>query len=322
MGHHRLIARLCGFLLAIAAGAASPQDYPARPIRFIVPYAVGGTIDAISRIITQRLSERLRQPVVVDNRPGGDSLVGTDAIAKAVPDGYTIGFTSSGAVSLLPHTRRNVTYNLARDFTHIAQFADGQFALTVNPGVAASTVAELVALARSRPGHLSYASASEAGHVTGEMFKLATGIDLLHVPYKGGAPATTDLLSGQISMMFSAFGNVIPLAKANKLRILAVTGTRRASALPDVPTLAESGIPDCVYAAAYGVSGPRGLPREIVKKLEAEIIAIIGLPDIPAQLLAQGAEPRAATGQQYVEGLRRDSERFAKVIQRVAFVVR
>ena len=182
--------------------------------------------------------------MIVENRPGGDTIIGADAVAKAVPDGHTIFLTTSSTIAILPHTRKLLPYDPFKSFVHVAQIAYIQFVLAVNPSVPAASVAELVALARSRPGQLTYARGSESGHITAEMFKAATGTDIVHVPYKGSAPATTDLLSGQVSMMFTAIAGIVPYFNAKRLRPLAVSGEKRSPALPDVPTLSEAGVKD------------------------------------------------------------------------------
>ena len=318
----RAIAAFISLLLlasGAAAQASAPSSYPSKSVRLIVPYAPGGTTDALSRLVAQRLSDSLGQQVIIDNRPGADTIIGIDALAKAAPDGYTIGFTSGNSIAVLPHTRKRLPYDPFKDFVHIAQIADAQFLLAVNSSTPAMNVRELVALARSKPGKLTYASASEAGHVTAEMFKLATGTDIVHVPYKGGAPATTDLLSGQVDMMFTAFGNAIPHVRAGKLRALAVTGGRRAASLPDVPTLREAGIKDFESVGLYGISGPHGTPQAIVKRLNEEINAVLKMPDTAAKFLAQGVDPMGGTPEEYIGALRALSEQYRSVLHRIGY---
>jgi tripartite-type tricarboxylate transporter receptor subunit TctC len=309
------IACLAGALM-IAAPLALPQAYPSKPIRGVVPYAAGGTTDIVSRLIAQRLADRLGQPVIVENRPGGDSLIATEAVAKAVPDGYTVLFSTS-ALAILPHTRKRLPYDPFKDFVHVVQTTYGQFALAVNPTVPATSVAELVALARSKPGKLNYGSGSAGGYISGEMFKFATGTDIVYVPYKGVAPATTDLVSGQVNMMFGTFANVIPYLNSKKLIALAVTGTKRSAALPDIPTMAEAGVKDFEFSFSYGISGPRGTPPDIVKKLNAEVQAVVRMPDIAEKMLAQGVEARSGTPDEYTALLRAEFERFRGVAQRI-----
>jgi len=303
--------------LTIAAPLALPQTYPSKPIRLIVPYAAGGTTDIVARLIAQKLADRLGQPVLVDNRPGADTLIGTEAVSKAVPDGYTVLLSSTSAMAILSHTRKRLPYDPFKDFVHVAQATYNQYALAVNPSVPAASVAELVALARSRPGKLNYASGSASGNIAGEMFKFATRTDIVHVPYKGVGPATTDLLSGQVNMMFGTFANVIPYFKARKLNVLAVTGEKRSSALPDVPTMAEAGIKDFESSGSYGISVPRGTPTEIVKKLSGEVSAVVRMPDIVEKMLAQGLEPRFGTPEEYTALLRNEFEKYRILLPRI-----
>lgn len=200
--------------LTITAPLALPQTYPSRPIRVVVPYPAGGASDTVPRLIARKLADRFSQPVIVENRPGGDTLIATETVSKAASDGYTVLFTSASAITVLPHTHKSLPYDPFKSFVHVAQTTYVQFALVVNPSVPAANVAELVGLARSAPGKLTYASGSAGGYITGEMFKMATRTDIVNVPYKGAAPATTDLLSGQVNMMFATFGLAIPYFKS------------------------------------------------------------------------------------------------------------
>src|SRR5262245_4572950 len=303
--------------LTVVSSLALSQTYPSKPIRLIVPYAAGGTTDIVARLIAQKLVDRLGQPMVVENRPGGDALIGTDSVAKAVPDGYTILFTSHPAIAVLPHTRKSLPYDPFKDFAHVVQTTYNQFRLAVNPSVPAKTVAELVGLARSRPGQLNYATGSASGYISGEMFKLATRTDIVHVPYKGVAPATTDLVSGQVNMMFASFANVIPYFKAGKLKALAVTGERRSPALPDVPTMAEAGVKDFETSGSYGISVPKGTLRDVVKKLNLEASAVMRMPDVTEKMYAQGVEPRSGTPEEYTAHLRAEFEKYRVLLLRL-----
>lgn len=312
-------AILAAAALSLAAPTSLSQTYPGRPVRLVVPFAAGGTTDVVARLLTQKLPERLGQPVIVENRPGGDTIIGAEAVAKAAPDGHTLFFATSSTISILPHTRKELPYDPFRSFVHVAQVAYIQFVLAVNPGVPAASVAELVALARSRPGKLTYARGSEAGHITAEMFKAATATDIVHVPYKGSAPATTDLLSGHVDMMFTAIAGVVPYFTAKRLRPLAVSGEKRSPALPDVPTLAEAGVKDFEASSLWGISAPAATPAFAVKKLNEEIGAVLQMPDIVEKMLAQGAEPRFGTPEQFTALLRADWEKQRGVLQRIGF---
>jgi len=304
-------------VLTAAAPLALSQTYPNKPVHLIVPYAAGGTTDIVGRLIAQKLADRIGQPVVVENRPGGDALIGTEAVAKAAPDGYTVLNTASSALTILPHTRKRLPYDPFKDFVHVVQTTYTPYVLAVNPSVPAATVAELVALARSKPGQLNYATGSASGNLAGEMFKFMTRTDIVYVPYKGVAPATTDLLSGQVNMMFATFGNVIPYLKSRKLRALAVTGDRRSPALPDVPTMAEAGVNDYEASGSFGISVPQGTPPDIVKKLNREVSAALRAPDMIEKLLAQGVEPRSGTPEEFTARLRADFERYRELLPRI-----
>jgi len=304
-----------GFILI--ASSATAQGYPGKPVHLVVPYAAGGTTDIVCRLIAQKLVDRLGQPVVVENRPGGDALIGTDAVAKAAPGGYALLCTASSAITILPHTHKRLPYDPFKDFVHVVQTTYNPYVLAVNPSVPAATVAELVALARSKPGQLTYATGSASGGITGELFKFVTRTDIVYVPYKGVAPATTDLLSGQVNMMFATFANVIPYVKAGKLRPLAVTGGQRSVALPEVPTMAEAGIKDFEASGSYGISVPRGTPTDIVRKLNGEVSAVLGAPDIVEKILAQGVEPRIRSTQEYTAQLRAEFEKYRVLLPRI-----
>lgn len=307
---------MCGVLGLVAAGYAVAQTYPAKPLRFIVPFPPGGSADAIARIIGQQLSAQLSQPVVIDNRAGAETMIGTDAIAKAPPDGYTVGLSVGSALTILPHTRKQLPYDPFRDFIHVAQICYAPIALAVSSSLPANNVEELLALARARPGQLTYASSNEAARIAAEQFKLVTGTDFPHVPYKGAGPAISDVMGGQVTMIFTALGSVASLTKGGKLKTLAVSGNRRASTLPAVPTLEEAGIRDVEGNLAFGVSVPRGVPLAVVQRLNAETMSALGNKEVVDRLAAQGAEPAAGTSQQYTDLLRAQSERYLALLTR------
>jgi tripartite-type tricarboxylate transporter receptor subunit TctC len=313
------VAFLAAAALSLTAPLALSQTYPSKPVRLVVPFATGGTTDVVTRLLSQKFAERLGQPVIVENRPGGDTIIGAEAVAKAVPDGHTLFLATSSTISILPHTRKELPYDAFKSFVHVAQIAYIQFVLAVNPSVPAASVAELVALARSTPGRLTYARGSESGHITAEMFKAATGTDIVHVPYKGSAPATTDLLSGHVDMMFTAIAGVVPYFTAKRLRPLAVSGEKRSPALPGVPTLSEAGVKDFEASSLWGISAPATTPLTAVRKLNEEIAAILQMQDIVEKMLAQGAEPRYGTPEQFTALLRADWEKQRGVLQRIGF---
>src|SRR5262245_47055808 len=266
----RLLAMV--LTLGLAATPALSQPYPSKPVRLVVPFGAGGSTDTVARILAQNLSERIGQPVIVENRPGGDTIIATEAVAKAPKDGYTILFSTSG-FALLPHTRKRLPFDSFKDFAHITQTAYVQYVFAVGPSVPATDLRALIALARSKPGELSYGSASEGGFITVEMFRLTTGTQLIHVPYKSAAQAAADVLGGQVSMMVATFAGLVPHFKAGRLKPLAVSGARRSPALPEVPTVAEAGVDGFESSSSWGISAPSGTPRDAVMKLNGEIRA-------------------------------------------------
>jgi len=306
-------------LLAVASMQETrAQSYPSRPIHFVVPFA-GGTSDALSRVLAQRLMERLGQPVVVENRSGAEGIIATNTVAKAPPDGHTIGFAVTSIIAVQPHTRASLPYDPLSDLVFVGQIAYVQFALAIHPSLNVPSVKQLVALARARPGHLTYASASEGGQISGEMFKLATGTDIVLIPYKGAGPATTDLLSGQVNMIFASPGSIIPHVKTGRLLALAVTGERRMNALRGVPTMHEAGVPNYEYSSAYGIIAPRGVPEPVVRRLNAEIVAALEVPEIAEKFAAQGVEPRSSSPEQYAAAMRAESQRYRELLPRIGF---
>lgn len=305
--------------LASAASGAQSQIYPAKPLRLVVPYAAGGSTDVVARLLGQKLSERLGQPVIVENRPGGDGIVAAQAVAKSTPDGYTFLFAGSATMAVLPHTRKDLPYDPFRDFAHVAQAAYAQFVLAVHPSVPAANVRELIALARAKPGTLNYATGSEGGYLAGEIFKAASGTDIVHVPYKGMAPATTDLLAGRVNMMFATFAGIVPYFQSGKLRPLAVSGDARSPALPAVPTMIESGLADCEMSSAWGISGPVGMPGAAIARINEELRAVLDMPEVGAALLAQGIEPRYRDAAQFTAVLRAEWQKRRAALQRIGY---
>ena len=283
-------------LLALAASSAAAQtSYPARPIRFVVPYPPGGFTDILARLIGQKLTDSWSQPVVIENKGGGGSTIGTDIVAKAAPDGYTILMVAPD-LAINPSLYARLPYDAARDFAPVSLVAWGPIALVVHPSLQVSTLKEFVALAKASPRPLNYASGGNgtAGHLAMELFKSTAGIPLVHVPYKGIAPASTDLLSG-------------------RLRALAVAGSRRSEALPDVATVAEAGLPGFEVNPWFGVVAPAGTPADIVAKLSSEVGRIMRLPDVKERIATQGGEPAANTPDEFGAFLRSEILKWAKV---------
>ena len=286
----RAIRMLVAGLAVMSGLPALAQEYPARPVKIIVPFAAGGPADIYARFLAQRLEVALGQPFIVDNRPGAGSVIGTDAAAKSAPDGYTLLLMSNTHTvneSLVP----NKPYALLRDFIPVAPVNYSDLVLVVHPAVAANNLAELLALAKSKPGKLNYASSGPGTpyHMAGELFKAMAGLDIVHVPYKGSSQARTDTLGGQVDMMFDAVTTMSEFAKAGKVRALATTGKVRSSVLPNVPTMSEAGVPGYETVIWLGVMAPKGTPPEIVRRLNTEITTIIGRPDVRDEWLRQGA---------------------------------
>lgn len=278
-------------LAALTFGAGA-ETFPSRPIRVVVPFPPGGPTDVLARIVAPRLAERLGQQVIIDNKPGASGMVGAAAVAKAAPDGHTLLVNASIHI-INPSLYPKQPYDAIADFATIGNLADVPLVLAVNPEVPARSVKELVALARSAKAPLAFASAGNATsqHLAGEAFKVAAGIDMLHVPYKGSAPALTDLMGGQVPLMFDSLPSSMPFIRSGAIRALAVTTSRRSSALPDVPTLAEAGYPGFSISTWYGVWAPAGTPAAVVQRLSSEIATIVRLPEVRSQFEKLGAEP-------------------------------
>ncbi len=302
-------------LLALTGSAIAQQDYPSRSIRFVVPYPTGGTPDILARLVGMKLTDSWGQPVLVDNRPGGNTVIGTEMVYKASPDGYTI-LSMSGAHVTTPLL--TVTpYDAIRDFAPVATLAVSEFALVVHPSVPAASLKELIALAKSRPGQLNYASSGSAGapHLAAELMNAMAGIKVQHVPYKGMGPAVTDLIGGQVQLAFAPPVNFIAHVKSGKLRAIAISGDTRSPALPLVPTFNEAGLPGFEARSWYGVLAPAGTPTAIINKLSTEIARIVNLPDIREKLVSQGADPLISTPERFATMMKADASRMANVIK-------
>ncbi|HET7672694.1 MAG TPA: tripartite tricarboxylate transporter substrate binding protein [Burkholderiales bacterium] len=310
-----MIRTLVAVAAALFVGTAGAQQYPTKPVRFVVPYAAGGATDLIARTIGEKLSASLGQPVVVDNRPGAATLVGAQFVAKAEPDGHTLLMATSTTLAINASLYSKLPYDPVKDFAPISLVIQHPFVLLVNPAVPANSVKELVALAKSKPGQLAYASGGSGSfpHLAMAMFQSMTGIDVIHVPYKGSAPALTDLMGGQIAMMFD--NTALNYVKGGKIRALAVTTKQRLSVMPDVPTLAEAGVPGYELAAWQGVIAPAGTPRPVVDRLNGEIVKLLQLPDVQARLTADGGQIITSTPDQFAAHIKTEIGRFAKVVK-------
>ena len=296
-------------------GAAIAQQYPEKPIRMIVPYAPGGSTDLLARLIGPRLAESWGQPVIVDNRPGGNTIIGTQALTKAAPDGYTI-LLMAIAHTIIPNLLPT-PYDPIKDFAPVTTVGRGELLLVVHPSVAANNLQELIALARSKPGQLNYASASTGGplHLAGELFNMLADVRTQHIPYKGGGPAMLDLLGGHVQMMFSSPPESIPHIKAGKLKPIAISGPARSPVLPQVVTFAEAGMPGFTAKNWFGILAPARTPRPIVDKLAAEVTRILALPEVRDKLAGQGMDPFVSTPDQFGALLRSDLALYGKIIK-------
>jgi tripartite-type tricarboxylate transporter receptor subunit TctC len=309
--------RIALALLLSLAFEAAAQPYPAKSIRLIVPFPPGGSADILARAIGQKAGEGLGQSFVVENRPGAGTAIGAEALAKSAPDGYAvmIGTVSSHAIN--PALNPKLPFDPVRDFTPISLVATIPFAMVVHPSVPASTVQEFVALARAKPGTLNYSSAGSgtSNHLAGELLRSMTGIDIVHIPYKGSAPALNDLIAGQVSMMFDLVLTAAPHVRSGAVRGLAVTGAQRSSALPGLPTVAESGIPGYEVSAWFGIFAPAGVPQPVVQRLNAEFVKALQQPDLRQRLASQGAEPLTSTPAEFSAYLASEIDKWAKVVK-------
>ena len=307
------------FLLALllAAPLLAQAQYPNRAIKMMVPFPPAGATDVVGRIVAQKLTERLGQSVVVENRPGAGGSIGSDMVAKAAPDGYTILMATSSTHSIGPSLQK-LPYDPIRDFAAITHVADVPNVLVVSPKLPAASVKELVALAKAQPGKLNFASSGVGTivHLNGELFKMVTGTDLVHVPYKGTALAIPDLASGNIAMLFDSLASVMPHIKSGSAKPIAINSKGRSRLLPEVPTLAEAGLPAFDRYTWFGLFAPAGTPPDIVRKLQTEVAAALKSPDLRERFDAVGAEPVGSTPEQFVERIKSDAARWAEVIRK------
>ena len=304
---------LAGWQARIAAQPA----YPVKPIRIISPFAAGGGNDAFLRTLAPKLTENLKQPIIIDTRAGANGIVGTELAARAAPDGYTLVLIPSNhTVNASLYTK--LPYDSIKDFTPISLAGSSPLVFAVHPSLPAKTVKEMIAFARARPGQLTYGSAGvgSSGHLAGVLFDSLTGTTMTHIPYKGMSIAITDLIGGQVSTTFGTSLSVIPQVRSGRLRALATTGTERMRALPDIPTVAESGVRSYEAGLWYGFVGPARIPAEIVRRLNSEIVAVLALPEIRERLLSQGVEARSTTADEFLRLLVSDIARWGVVVKR------
>jgi tripartite-type tricarboxylate transporter receptor subunit TctC len=315
----RRMSRVALLVAAVVLAAAMPalaQDYPNRPIRFIVPYPPGGGTDVVARIMSDALAADLGQPIIIDNRGGAAGNVGTDIAAKAAADGYNILFTLSSH-TINPKLYDKLPFDVERDFVPISLAALIPQILVVHPSVPANNVQELIALAKANPGKLNYASVGTGspGHIAGELFKIKTGVDIVHIPYKGGGPAVVDTIGGQVQLLFVSMPAAWQHVKAGKLKAIAVASAKRSVAAPDLPTIAESGVPDYAVESWYGALAPAKTPPAAVARLNAAFAKVLGNPQIKEKLLAQGAEAAPSTQAEMDRVIKEELEKWDLVIK-------
>lgn len=311
-----LLSILVMAFVMLSPSLASAQGYPSRPIRLVVPFPAGGSTDVIARLISQRLGDALKTSVVIDNKPGAGSILGTDFVAKAAPDGYTLVVAANPAIAPGPLMRTSMPYDPLKDFVHIALLGTFPNGFVVRADHPAKTMAEFIAMARTKPGAINYASAGvgSSGFLSGELLKQMAGINMVHVPYKGSAPAITDMIGGQIDGMFESLVTATSYIKGGKLRLLAVTSEKRMKNFPDVPTTGEV-VPGVSGGAWFGVSAPAKTPPDIVQRLEVELKAIMNTADVQARLSDLGMTPLPLTGANYVSFIQNENRKWGPVIK-------
>ncbi len=302
-------------LVCSGATAHAADTWPAKPVRVVNPFTAGGGVDVVGRAITQQLSELWGQPVIIDNRPGAGTTIGMEIVAHAVPDGYTL-LVNNGSVATAPALYRKLTYNVVKDLAPIALAVQSPYVLTVHPGIKAGSVQELINLARAQPGKLSYGSVGvgSPAHLMTELMKSLTKTDMVHVPYKGGAPSTTGLLSGEIQVLFSPISTMLPHAKAGRARVLAVSSARRVELAPDLPSVAESGVPGFDGTSWYPFFAPARTPQTIIRKINGDINRILQKPEVRGRFLAMGMVPMIGPPEVLRDYLNAEIKRWSKVI--------
>ncbi|HEX2828557.1 MAG TPA: tripartite tricarboxylate transporter substrate binding protein [Burkholderiales bacterium] len=311
------ILRVLAVSCFCVSSAFAADAYPTKPVRFVITFPAGGPTDTVVRLVGERLTQDWGQPMIIDNRGGAGGIVGTEIVAHAAPDGYTFLVGTAGGMTINPALRAHLPYDPFRDFVPVGMLVQNPQILVAHPSLAAKNVKELVAYARANPGKLNFASAGTgtATHLGLELFKLTTGIDVTHVPYKGGAPATTDLIAGQVQLLWVSIPSVLPHVKSGRLRALAVSTSKRSASAPDVPTVAESGYPGFDYSNWNALFAPAKTPATIVKKVNASVVGALRQADIAQKLSSQGAEPAPGTPEELGRYMRSDAEKWRKVIK-------
>jgi len=304
-------------LACVAALAAHADPYPSKTLRFVVPYPAGGPLDAVARLLAQKVSDSMKQTVIVDNRAGAGGNIGADFVAKSAPDGYTLLMGAVATHAINPTLYSNIPYDAARDFIPVTQIASTPNVLVVNPSLPVTSVAEFIAYAKAHPGKLNFGSGStgSAGHLAGELFKAMAGVEMTHVPYKGAAPAMTDLIGGRIDLMFDNLASSLAQVKAGKIRAIAVTTAQRSPLAPELPTIAESGLPGFDINTWFGLFVPAHTPPEVVARLHDEFAKALSAPEVRSRMLELGAEPVGSTPQQFAAYIESEAAKYARIIK-------
>ena len=315
MKHRWWVAAAVACMAALYCGQGWTQSYPTRPIRFVVPFAPGGSTDTLARILSQRLAEALGQQVVVDNRPGGNGNIGMEIVAHAAPDGHTIVLGYIANLAIGPSLYAKLPFDPVKDYAPITQLASSPNVLVAHPSVAARNLQELFVLAKEKPVNFASAGVASVGHLTGELLNNLAGTRMVHVPYKGSGQAVTDLLGGHVQLMFSGFSSTLPHIKSGKLRPLAVTGSERSAALPGVPTIAEQGFPKFEATAWYGVLAPVNTPKPVIRRLHGELVKLLKLPDVGQRLEGLGFEIVGSTPEQFGAYIKTEIRKWVQVVK-------
>lgn len=304
-------------LCALHVLPAAAQQWPDKPVRVILSVPAGATPDFTARLIFPGLSQQLGVSLVADNRAGGGGVIGAEIASKAAPDGYTLFISSPGALTILPHLRKGLPYDTLRDFQPVSLISVGPFVLMAHPSVPAKNIQELIALAKAQPGKLNYASAGNgvANHLAGELFKQMAGVDIVHVPYKGAPQAVSDVLAGHMQLMFNSIAPIVPHIKSGKIRVLGVASAQRSPQMPELPTIAESGVPGFEAVNWFGMFAPAKTPRTIVNRVNAAVAGTIKSPEMQARFIALGADPVGSSVEEFTAYVRRDMEKYARIVK-------
>ncbi len=308
------IATTCAAFAAISMSTALAQTYPSKTIRMVVHFPPGGPTDLVARMVAQELGKTWGQQVLIDNRPGAGGIVGVEMIVRAQPDGYNLLFATGGSMSIAPAVYAKLPYNVFNDLAPISLVVINPQILVAHPSLPANTIKELIALAKSKPGQINYASVGPGSpqHLGVEYMKHMTGIDLTHIPYKGSAPAMTDVMAGHVSLMFNSMPTILPLVAAKKLKAIAVSSAKRSVAAPDVPTVSEAGIPGFSYVTWYGMLAPAATAKDIIARINTEVVRIVSAKEMADRLLREGSEPQPGTPDQFAKFMRAEFEQWRK----------